>query len=198
VPTALLQLPFLLTFHWLFGAVTWPWFAAVFSVNWMYNFGPRFSGNFAPLDLACPCGYILVTPLSCWLNAIPYPPARSWAHAVLLVLRTQLWIQTFDIDCDAAAGRRNTAVRLGLRNSQYLLALMLLGETAFVHAHFDHWPLRSLSSGSLALLAAQMLLTSSQGPGSAVSPQTINRTFLVLGLGGVGLLARVWIDAAFA
>ena len=37
VPTALLQLPFLLTFHWLFGAVTWPWFAAVFSVNWMYN-----------------------------------------------------------------------------------------------------------------------------------------------------------------
>lgn len=198
VPTALLQLPFLLTFHWLFGAVTWPWFAAVFSVNWMYNFGPRFSGNFAPLDLACPCGYILVTPLSCWLNAIPYPPARSWAHAVLLVLRTQLWIQTFDIDCDAAAGRRNTAVRLGLRNSQYLLALMLLGETAFVHAHFDHWPLRSLSSGSLALLAAQMLLTSSQGPGSSVSPQTINRTFLVLGLGGVGLLARVWIDAAFA
>ena len=62
------------------GAVVWPWLGAVFAVNWLYNFGPRLSGNFAPLDLVCPCGYILVVPLSCWLNSLPYPPARSWAR----------------------------------------------------------------------------------------------------------------------
>lgn len=195
LPAAILQLPFLLAFSWLCGAASaWPWLAAVFGVNWLYNFGPRLSGNYAPLDLVCPCGYILVVPLSCWLNALPYPPYRSWAHAALLVLRTQLWIQTFDIECDAAKGRRNTAVRLGLRRSQLLLAVLLAGETAFVHWHFAYWPLRSLSSGSLALLLAQMLLGSG---GAAVAPETINRTFLVLGLGGVGLMARVWLDAAF-
>lgn len=196
VPAALLQLPFLLIFSWLCRtAIALPWLAAVFGVNWLYNFGPRLSGNYAPLDLVCPCGYILVVPLSCWLSALPYPPLRSWVHAALLVLRTQLWIQTFDIECDAAKGRRNTAVRLGLRRSQLLLAAMLVGETTFVHWHFAHWPLRSLSSGSLALLAAQMLLGSE---GTAVSPQAINRTFLVLGLGGVGLMVRVWLDAAFS
>ena len=115
----------------------------------------------------------------------------AWERARV---RTQLWIQTFDIECDAAKGRRNTAVRLGLRRSQLLLAVLLAGETAFVHWHFAHWPLRSLSSGSLALLLAQMLLGSG---GAAVAPETINRTFLVLGLGGVGLMARVWLDAAF-
>ena len=72
------------------GVAVWPWLAAVFAVNWLYNFGPRLSGNYAPLDLICPCGYILVVPLSCWLNALPYPPARSWAHAGFLVLRTQV------------------------------------------------------------------------------------------------------------
>ena len=198
LPALLIQLPFLACFAVLCGAMAWPWFGAVFAVNWLYNFGPRFSGNYAPLDLVCPCGYILVVPLSCWLNALPYPPLRSWAHAALLVLRTQLWIQTFDIDSDADAGRRNTAVRLGLRGSQLLLLVMLLGETAFVHTHFDHWPLQSLSVGSLALVLGQMALNaSSPAMATQVDPETINRTFLILGLGGLGLMGRVWVDAAF-
>ena len=33
--------------------------------------------------------------------------------------------------------------------------------------------------------------------GQPMSPSTVNATFLVLGLGGLGLMLRVWIDAAF-
>jgi len=58
------QVPFLLAFAYSFGAVRCAlWFAGVFAVNWLYNFGPRLSSNYAPLDLICPCGYMLVIPL---------------------------------------------------------------------------------------------------------------------------------------
>lgn len=63
------QVPFLLAFAYSFGVVRCAlWFAGVFAVNWLYNFGPRLSSNYAPLDLICPCGYMLVIPLR---HAVP-------------------------------------------------------------------------------------------------------------------------------
>ena len=105
-----------------------PWLAAVVLVNWLYNYGPRLSSNYAPLDLLCPCGYLLVIPLSCWLNGLPLPPARAWAHTVFFIVRSQLWIQTFDVEMDRASGRRTTAVLLGHGGAQLLLALVLAAE----------------------------------------------------------------------
>ncbi len=217
--TAWMQLAFLLLFHWLVGARVWLWFGGVFACNWCYNFGPRLSARYAPLDLFCPCGYVLVILLSVWLNsdapssssgpavpALPYPPARAWAHAVFLVVRTQLWLQTFDIGTDAAAGRRNTAVVLGLRRSQAALAALLLAECAFVRACFEDWALRSFSPASLAMLGAQLVLAPGGGGGGGggaraapgLSPEMMTATFVVLGAGGVGLMAQVWCNAAFS
>ena len=155
------QVPFLLAFAYSFGAVRCAlWFAGVFAVNWLYNFGPRLSSNYAPLDLICPCGYMLVIPLrraaspalwprcaappatasaprhpappracrlrrSCWLNHLPLPPGRAWAHTAFFVARTQLWIQTFDLETDARSGRRTTAVVLGVATAQVVLAALL-------------------------------------------------------------------------
>ena len=79
--TAAAQVPFLLFFAVSFGAARCAaWFAGVVLVNWLYNFGPRLSSNYAPLDLLCPCGYMLVIPLSCWLNGLALPPGRAWVH----------------------------------------------------------------------------------------------------------------------
>ena len=47
---------FLLFFAVSFGAARCAaWFGGVVLVNWLYNFGPRLSSNYAPLDLFCPC-----------------------------------------------------------------------------------------------------------------------------------------------
>lgn len=91
VPWAVLvQLPFLAAFAASWGtAVTLGWFVAVIAVNWVYNFGPRLSSRYAPLDLFCPCGYMLVIPLSCALNGLPSPSVQAWTHTLFFVVRSQ-------------------------------------------------------------------------------------------------------------
>ena len=196
VPTAVLaQLPFLAAFAVWCGALqTLGWFGAVFAVNYVYNFGPRVSSRYAPLDLFCPCGYLLVIPLSCALNSLPSPSVPTWVHTVFFVVRSQLWIQTFDIESDRRAGRRNTAVLLGLQRSQLLLGALLLLELAFVCTSFADWGLQSFSAVSLCLLSLQVYL----GPQTAApSPRAIGTIFAVLGLGGYGLLTHVWLMGSF-
>jgi len=196
VPTAVLaQLPFLAAFAVWCGALqTLGWFGAVFAVNYVYNFGPRVSSRYAPLDLFCPCGYLLVIPLSCALNGLPSPSVPTWVHTVFFVVRSQLWIQTFDIESDRRAGRRNTAVLLGLQRSQLLLGALLLLELAFVCTSFADWGLQSFSAVSLCLLSLQVYL----GPQTAApSPRAIGTIFAVLGLGGYGLLTHVWLMGSF-
>ena len=74
------QVPFALIFtFWLGLPATAGWFSAMLLVNWAYNFGPRLSSRAAPLDLLCPCGYMLVIPLSCELCDLPLPPRAAWA-----------------------------------------------------------------------------------------------------------------------
>ena len=173
------------------------WFSAVLLVNWLYNFGPRLSSNLAPLDVICPCGYLLVVPLSSWLNGLPDPPLRSWAHAGVLVLRTQLWLQTFDADADADADRRTSAVLLGVRRAQTALAALLAAETALVFCAFENWPLRSFSAISMALLVAQALPARSPPVKATISRTGVYAVFVLLGLGGLGLMVRVWLDGTF-
>jgi len=194
---AAVQLPFLLCFALLWGLIAVPWLLSVVLVNWLYNYGPRLSSNYAPLDLFCPCGYILVIPLSAALNRVPLPPARGWVHTVFLIVRTQLWLQTFDLPTDARAGRRTTAVLLGLRGSQMLLLLILVAELCFVLTQFGDWALQSFSVASLLLLVLQAALAPPPGSSVQLSHETINRTFLVMGFGGVGLMAQVWVNGAF-
>ena len=180
--------------------VTAPWLAAVVLVNWLYNNGPRLSSNYAPLDLLCPCGYLLVIPLSCWLNGLPLPPARAWAHTVFFIVRSQLWIQTFDLDSDGRAGRRTTAVVLGLGRALRGCSRCSSPRPP-VAACFDDLDLLSFSATSVALAAVQMAVV--RGGATAklaktkVSSATTNAVFTVMGLGGCGLLVKVWLNGSF-
>ena len=65
----------------LWGTIAVLWLLSVVFVNWLYNFGPRLSSNYPPLDLFCPCGYILVIPLRyCGMS----PSALVAAHQPLI------------------------------------------------------------------------------------------------------------------
>ena len=115
-------------------------------------------------------------------------------------MRSQLWIQTFDLDSDGRAGRRTTAVVLGLRRALQLLLALLVAET-FVAVCFDDLDLLSFSATSVALAGVQMAVV--RGGAKAklaktkVSSATTNAVFTVMGLGGCGLLVKVWLNGSF-
>lgn len=150
---ALVQTPFLLVFLLLLGPKVLVWFAGVLLVNWLYN-RPQFPfKSHAPLDMLNQAGYLLVFPLSSWLNGVPQLPWATFLFSALFAMHSHLFGQIMDIVPDREAGRRTTAICLGIVPSKILLVAMLAGETWLVT-----WAFKNLYfSGAMALGALWIL-----------------------------------------
>ena len=193
----LIQIPFLAYFC-LYINPLWValWFGTTYTINWSYNYGPHFSSNYPPMDLLVPGGYMGFAPLSVMLNGTEPVNLRSWIHMYVFVVRGQFWMQTFDIEPDAAAGRRTTAVVLGRWGSYAVLALMLVLENIFVVYCFSSIHLRLFSAGSFLILLAQVVTDYRRGV--PITIQSIKTTFLCFGLAGFGLMVQTWRTGSFA
>jgi 4-hydroxybenzoate polyprenyltransferase len=144
---AVVQAPFLLAFLLLLGWKTLVWFAAVLLVNWLYN-RPKFPfKSHAPLDMLNQAGYLLVFPLSSWLNGVPQLPWATFLFSATFAMHSHLFGQIMDIVPDREAGRRTTAICLGIVPAKILLVVMLAGETALVTWAFKN----PYFSGAMAL-----------------------------------------------
>jgi len=150
---ALVQAPFLIAFLRLIGVKALGWFAAVLLVNWLYN-RPRFPfKSHAPLDMLNQAGYLLVFPLSSWLNGVPQLPWATFLFSALFAMHSHLFGQIMDIVPDREAGRRTTAICLGIVPAKILLVTMLAGETAFVAWAFKNpYLTAAMALGTLWLL----------------------------------------------
>ncbi len=128
----LVQIPFLLTFFVLLGWKTLIWFAAVLLVNWLYN-RPKFPfKSHAPFDMLNQAGYLLVFPLSSWLNGVPQLPWATFVFSAMFAMHSHLFGQIMDLVPDREAGRRTTAICLGIVPAKILLLTLLVVETILV------------------------------------------------------------------
>lgn len=134
------QLPFVVVFVLLAGSKMVLWFAAMVMANALYN-GPAFGGfkRWAGLDLLNQVGYLLVFVLASWLCQVPQLSYPVLGFSALFAMHSHLFGQLMDVDQDREAGRRSTAVVLGVRTSKGLLCLMLLTEAAIAFSWF-HGP----------------------------------------------------------
>lgn len=150
---ALVQAPFLIAFLLLIGVKALGWFGAVLLVNWLYN-RPQFPfKSHAPLDMLNQAGYLLVFPLSSWLNGVPQLPWATFLFSALFAMHSHLFGQIMDIVPDREAGRRTTAICLGIVPAKILLVAMLAGETAFVAWAFKNpYLTAAMALGTLWLL----------------------------------------------
>lgn len=109
------------------------WATICIGVNWFYNFPPQLS-RVPVLDMVCPCGYLLIIPFGSKVMGLPHwsgtmsLPRWPLTYIVLLVFRTQLWLQLMDIDEDRAAGKRTTAVAAGRQLAAFCVFGILLVE----------------------------------------------------------------------
>lgn len=191
---ALVQLPFLLIFLVALGPKILPWLLTLLLLVALYNW-PRWGFKNRPfVDMLNQAGYLLVFVLASWLAGVPQLSAPAFAFGLFFAMHAHLLGQIMDVDPDRRAGRRTTAVVLGVIRAKILLALLLAAEAALM-AFPLHQPLAALAlvAGGIYFLADAFLLWREKPYGS-----TMMRLYL-LGWNAIALLTMplVWKLALF-
>ena len=134
---ALAQAPFWALFLYVIGPKFLLWIAACLVVNAAYNW-PRVGWKGLPvLDVLNQAGYLLVFVLSSWLNGVPQLAWPALVLGALFAMHSHLANEITDIRPDRQAGRRTTAVVIGVANTKLVIALLLASEAAIMAIWFD-------------------------------------------------------------
>lgn len=111
--------------------------SAIVGVIALYNLPKNGLRGRPPLELLCQAGYLLVIPMSAWLNAAPMPAWPTWVYLGLFCVQSQLIGEVMDIDPDRAAGRMTTATRLGTRRTKMLIITTVAAEVVLLLAVYE-------------------------------------------------------------
>jgi len=130
----LVQLPFLAAFIYIAGIKMAIWFLALLIANATYN-----SLGFKQLpflDLANQVGYLLIFVLASWLCDVEQLNAPAMVFSGLFAMQSHLFGQIMDVDQDKFAGRKSTAVTIGIVPSKLLLSCFMLLESLIAFYFF--------------------------------------------------------------
>lgn len=153
---AAVQAPFLAAFVWLLGWKVLPWAAALLMVNYSYN-NLRFKSRPA-LDLLNQVGYLLIFVLASWLCGVPQLNGPAMVFSTLFAMQSHLFGQLMDIDADRIAGRKSTAVTIGVRPAKGLLVAIMLAEVVIALRFFQSPIVAWFMAGGAAFFALDAVL----------------------------------------
>lgn len=123
----LVQAPFIALFTFLLGPRALLWFTAALVASLAYNL-PGAAKDRPWLDMLAQVGYLLVFVLSSWLGDVPLAPWPIWLFGALFAMHSHLFGQIMDVEPDARAGRKTTAVCIGVRRAKLLISVLLCFE----------------------------------------------------------------------
>lgn len=108
----LVQMPFAIVFTFMGGAKMLLILLLIVATNATYNnLGFK---RIAVLDLLNQSGYALMFVLASWLCHVPQLNGAAIVFGILFAMQSHLFGQLMDTDQDAAAGRRSTAILIGV------------------------------------------------------------------------------------
>jgi 4-hydroxybenzoate polyprenyltransferase len=131
------QVPFLVAFVAIAGMKMVFWFAMVLLTNATYNWLNFKQQPF--LDILNQAGYVLVFVLASWLCAMPQLNAPAMIFSALFAMISHIFGQLMDVEPDRLAGRRSTAVYMGVRPAKVLLISMMMVESIIAWKFFSGW-----------------------------------------------------------
>ncbi|MFT5679371.1 MAG: 4-hydroxybenzoate polyprenyltransferase [Myxococcota bacterium] len=136
------------------GLAMLPLLAAIVGVIALYNLPERGLRGRPPLELLCQAGYLLVIPMSAWLNAAPLPAWPTWLYLCLFCVQSQLIGEVMDIDPDRESGRKTTATVLGTQRTKLLIIATVAAEVALLVGVYSDL----IFAGMLSLFLVWLLL----------------------------------------
>lgn len=191
---ALVQLPFVVAFAEIAGARALLWFATTVGVNALYN-APRIGWKSLPgLDLANQVGYLLVFVLASWICGVPQLSLPAMIFSAIFAMQSHLFGQIMDVAEDRAAGRRTTAVSIGVRASKIVVVAFLLVEAWIAWRFFSGFVVEAFMLAAAAFFLADAVL----GFGARPYPSRFTKVFFV-GWNVVVIASAyfVWRDGTF-
>jgi len=128
------QLPFAALFVYLAGPKMLLWFLALTLMNALYNnLGFK---RLPVVDLLSQAGYALVFVLASALTHTQQLNTPAMIFGALFAMQSHLFGQLMDVDEDKSAGRKTTAILVGIRPAKILLVLFLVVLAALAYFNF--------------------------------------------------------------
>ncbi len=129
------QLPFVFIFTWVAGPKMIGWFAALITMNACYNtIGFK---RLPVLDLLNQVGYVLIFILASWLCSVPQLNAPAMIFGAIFAMQSHLFGQLMDLDEDKKAGRKSTAVVIGVIPAKLLLVTIMVALALIAYRYFQ-------------------------------------------------------------
>jgi 4-hydroxybenzoate polyprenyltransferase len=184
---AVVQIPFAMAFYFFVGPRILSWYALLLMAVGLYNApGIAWKGR-PPFDVLIQASYLLVFVLSSWLNNVPQLPWQTFLFGAMFAMHSHIFGEVMDIEPDRLSGRRTTATSIGRVHAKFLIAALLVVETALVQIFFRDWIITGfLAFGALWFLIDATLLWKNR----AYTPNEM-RLFL-WGWNAAALLGMFW------
>lgn len=123
-------------------------------INGLYNLPERGLRSHPPLELLCQVGYLLVVPLSIWINDLNGLPWQTYLYLFLFAMQSHIMGEVMDIVPDRKAGRKTTGTVLGTRKTKLLIIGIVFLEVALLFTIYQEY----IFGGLLAVGLVWLLL----------------------------------------
>lgn len=127
-------------------------------VNGLYNLPKHGLRSHPPLELLCQIGYLLVVPLSIYLNQSDQLPWTTYFYLLLFALQSHLIGEVMDIEPDRKSGRKTTATVIGMRNTKLLIIAIVIAEVTLLFTVYQEYIFGSMLAIGLLWLLVDLFL----------------------------------------
>jgi len=157
-PMAAVQILFFTPLIYFAGLKMIPLFLAFLLINGLYNLPKHGLRSRPPLELLCQIGYLLVAPLSIFVNDTAMLPATTFFYLLLFAVQSHLIGEVMDIDPDKKSGRRTTATILGTQKTKLLIILIVTVEVGLLFYVYQEYIFGSMLAFGLLWLLIDLFL----------------------------------------
>lgn len=152
------QVPFALALLYFGGTMAALFLCGLVAAAGLYNMPRHGWRGRPPLEIINQAGYLLLIPLSIRLNHTPAISAAALGYLVLFCIHSHLMGEVADAVPDAAAGRRTTALLLGVKKTKGVIMTLVLVEALILGFYFHDWYLGGFLLAGFAWLALDLFV----------------------------------------